>query len=493
MNQTVSHNDPAPAQAPPKRRASNAVGAKASARRRVRVAEGIYRDRHGLAATVKVNGVQREMRFPPGTPLKTMRARRDELRPSLRAVPAGERSTLAHDAARYLKQVGGELLSIADRRHHINLWTPCFGDVRTLELPQHTAAINDQLRQWRATRSASACNHRRDALTNLVKTLYGRRAAAEFVDLVRFAAPPPKPRWIDRTHIAEVLAQLTPGSKTVVRLRLMRWTGMPPSQMARLQPEDLRLDEPTPFVVVPRGKGGRLAAIPLVGEGLKVAREFTVAGAYGRWSCQCEQATGTGGPESRASFLHRVSDSPFVRDGASADGIGRGGHPGPVRPHGPRDDYDLRPAAVAETRRYDRAFAARGPGASTTPTADSPGRNGCKCNVDIGRPVTRLTPLRGAPDFSDHQYSEHQVTPSGAAAHLTPRDRHYFHCRVWADAAVPGRHAGTPMRRLALYRYAVDRVTRSRPALSPASRTAIERRHQREKAVLVSSTCTPAP
>ena len=43
-------------------------------RRRVRVAEGIYRDRHGLAATVKVNGVQREIRFPSGTPLKTIRA-----------------------------------------------------------------------------------------------------------------------------------------------------------------------------------------------------------------------------------------------------------------------------------------------------------------------------------------------------------------------------------------------------------------------------------
>ena len=59
----------------PARHASNA-GAKPAkpARRRVRVAEGIYRDRHGLAATVKVNGVQRELRFPPGTPLKTIRA-----------------------------------------------------------------------------------------------------------------------------------------------------------------------------------------------------------------------------------------------------------------------------------------------------------------------------------------------------------------------------------------------------------------------------------
>ena len=285
MNQTVSRNDPAPEAPRPKRRVTKAVGAKPPARRRVRVAEGVYRDRHGLAATVKVNGVQREIRFPAGTPLKTIRARRDEVRASLRAVPAGERNTLAHDAARYLKQIGGELVSIADRRHHIDLWSARFGHIRTLELPQHTAALNDQLRQWRETRSASACNHRRDALTNLVKTLYGRRAAAEFVDLVRFAPPPPRPRWLERDHIADVLAHLTPGSRTAVRLRLMHWTGMRPSQMARLQPDDFRLDEPTPFVVVPRGKGGRLAAIPLVGEGLKAAREFTAARAYGRWSC----------------------------------------------------------------------------------------------------------------------------------------------------------------------------------------------------------------
>ena len=254
-------------------------------RDRVRVAQGVYKDRWGLAATVKVNGLQRELRFPPGTPLKTVRARRDELRASLRSLAPGERHTLAHDAERYLQHVSGELVSMADRRHHIGLWVQRFGQLRTLELAQHVAVLNDQLHQWRETLSASACNHRRNALTNLVKVLYGRRAAAELIDLVRFAQPPPKPRWVERSHIAEVLAQLTPGSKTVVRLRLMHWTGMRPSQMGRLQPDDFRLDGSTPFVVVPRGKGGRLAAIPLVGQGLDAAREFMAAGAYGKWSC----------------------------------------------------------------------------------------------------------------------------------------------------------------------------------------------------------------
>ena len=61
---------------PRRKQATKNGGSPTPSRRRVRVAEGIYKDRHGLAATVKVNGVQREIRFPPGTPLKTIRARR---------------------------------------------------------------------------------------------------------------------------------------------------------------------------------------------------------------------------------------------------------------------------------------------------------------------------------------------------------------------------------------------------------------------------------
>ena len=254
------------------------------ARRRVRVAEGIYKDRHGLAATVKVNGIQRELRFPPGTPLKTIRAQRDELRASLRTLPAGERHTLAHDAGRYLDQVQHTLVSFADRRRDLQAWLPRFGHLRTLALPSHLAVLNAQMHDWRETLSAMSCNHRRHALTNLVRVLYGRRAAVELIDLVRFAPPPPRPRWIDRRHIAEVLGHLTPGSMTRVRLELMHWTGMRPSQMGRLRVDDFRLDAPIPYVAVPRGKGGRIAAVPLVPEGVAAARAFLEAGALGPWS-----------------------------------------------------------------------------------------------------------------------------------------------------------------------------------------------------------------
>ena len=63
MNPTVSESRAG-------RTAPKPAGPKPPPRRRVRVAEGIYKDRHGLAATVKVNGIQREVRFPRGTPLR---------------------------------------------------------------------------------------------------------------------------------------------------------------------------------------------------------------------------------------------------------------------------------------------------------------------------------------------------------------------------------------------------------------------------------------
>ncbi len=283
MNQTVSHDDPAPEAAPPKRRAQKTSAAKPPARRRVRVAEGVYRDRHGLAATVKVNGVQREIRFPPGTPLKTIRARRDELRASLRTLPEGERHSLSHDAGRYLDQVRSTLIAFHDRERELRAWLPRFGHLRTLALAAHLPALNAQLHEWRDTFAASTCNHRRHALTNLVRVLYGRRASFDLLDLVRFAPPPPKPRWVDRRHIAAVLAQLEPGSVTRVRLELMHWTGMRPSQMGRLGADDFRLDERIPYVAVPRGKGGRLAAVPLVPEGVAAARAFLDAEAFGPW------------------------------------------------------------------------------------------------------------------------------------------------------------------------------------------------------------------
>ena len=120
-------------------------------RRRTRVAEGVYKDRYGLAATVKVHGVQREIRFPP-----RHSAQDESARGAINCARAcarcrtGRRHTLAHDADRYLDQVKNTLrVSLRDRRRDLAVWLPRFGHLRTLALPSHLADLNAQLHEWR--------------------------------------------------------------------------------------------------------------------------------------------------------------------------------------------------------------------------------------------------------------------------------------------------------------------------------------------------------
>ena len=110
------------------------------------------------------------------------------------------------------------------------MWIEKFGHIRTLSLEQHVNELNGQLHEWRKELSGATCNHRRDALMNLVRVLYGKRAASGLSDLMTFQKEPAKPRWLDRALIAEVLTHLEPGSKLRIRLELMHWTGMRPSQ-----------------------------------------------------------------------------------------------------------------------------------------------------------------------------------------------------------------------------------------------------------------------
>jgi len=252
-------------------------------RKRVRVSKGVYKDRYGLAATVKVNGMQRERRFPRETSIRAIQAWRDETRSSLRRLPKGAKHTLRHDAERYLDQKASQLISIRDRRRNLYQWMEEFGHIRTLALEQHIGELNAQLYEWRKKLSGATCNHRRDALMNVVRVLYGSRAASGLSDLVTFPKARPKPRGLDRAHIADVIRKVEPGSKLRARLELLQWTGMRPSQMGRLTPEDFKLDAEIPHVIVARGKDGTTAAVPLLEEGIAAAHAFIAIGAFGEW------------------------------------------------------------------------------------------------------------------------------------------------------------------------------------------------------------------
>ena len=252
-------------------------------RKRARVSEGVYKDRYGLAATVKVNGIQREQRFPRETGMRTIQAWRTQTRASLQNLPKGAKHTLAHDAKRYLDQKEGQLASIRDRRRNLRTWFEKFGHIRTLTLEHHVNQLNGQLHQWRKTLAGATCNHRRDALMNLVRVLYGARAASGLSELKTFKKEPAKLRSLNRAVIAQVLTHLEPGSMVRVRLELMHWTGMRPAQVRRLSRANFRLDAKVPNVIVGEAKDGNAASVPLEEDGITAALDFINADAFGEW------------------------------------------------------------------------------------------------------------------------------------------------------------------------------------------------------------------
>jgi integrase len=243
---------------------------------RRRLVTGIYRDTHGLAAVVAVGGRQLEKRFPVGTPLREMQDWRERTRVDALDDPRPERGTFAADVRRYTKLAKSLIVSWSDRARDLQSWVDALGadtDRRRVTM----AEINAVLRGWRTTLAASTVNHRRDALSSLYKTLDGDGLPRS---VVRFREPPDAPRHVPLDRIDACLALCS--GVTKIRLTLLRWTGMRPSQMARLTVESFRPDR----VIVPAGKGGRVIVAPLVCDDAKRAAAAFVAckAAFGKWS-----------------------------------------------------------------------------------------------------------------------------------------------------------------------------------------------------------------
>jgi hypothetical protein len=204
--------------------------------KRVRIAEGVYRDACGIAATVKVgsgkNALQREIRFDVGTPLRAIQAKRDEVRVELRKLrPAHARGTLAADVVAYLKDKRARLAHPRDREHELATWLPRFGHRQRRSLS--VRELQAQLDEWHATLAASTCNHRHTALSNLFNVLDGRNAYNPLREIPKFRPPEPVTRALDYdTQIRPVLKVMQP-SATKARCTIMAFCGCRPSQIKR--------------------------------------------------------------------------------------------------------------------------------------------------------------------------------------------------------------------------------------------------------------------
>jgi integrase len=220
------------------------------AKRRTRIGEGIYRDKYGLAACVKVGNVQRERRFPFDAPDEEIKHWQAQVRAQLwedqRHEPApipGEatpRGTLAADIAKYAKLIVGRP-SYASERAHLRAWEPLYGTKRRAFLrPEDVASA---VAQWTAAGAApQTVIHRCRVLRQLYHALDGPTARTPVDHVARPSKPKPRPVTVPIEIIASALQKLERADPVyAARFRVLATTGQRPSQLMRTTPTDVSL------------------------------------------------------------------------------------------------------------------------------------------------------------------------------------------------------------------------------------------------------------
>src|SRR5262249_7170764 len=124
---------------------------------------------------------------------------------------------------------------------------------------------------------ASTVNHRRTAILHMFTTLDGKDAPNPVRGIPKFREPDPKPKGYSYAVIRKVLAAVR-GTKTRARLAVMAYTGLPPAQIMRIEPDHVDWRARKVWVQGRRkGKGTHGRLYPLTPEGVKAFRALDAA------------------------------------------------------------------------------------------------------------------------------------------------------------------------------------------------------------------------
>lgn len=263
--------------------------------KRRRIAKRCYEDDTGRSITYDDprNGKQREIRFPPQTPIVDMRkeaARRIALvSGSGRADTYRGSLAAAVDEWEPLEQT---LSSWRERRAELRAWCRAevngklLGDMRLTAIDSKIARA--VMSQWTAAGVApKTIRNRRWSLQRLYHVLQGDKSATPVDDI----APPAKtktiPIAIEPAHVLDVLAKLIEreragilrDAKTRARFMLRAVTGKRPSEIMRAEPGDVDLERRE--WRVRDGKGGWSEGLYLNDEMIAAWELFIQADAWG--------------------------------------------------------------------------------------------------------------------------------------------------------------------------------------------------------------------
>lgn len=267
----------------------------------------IYEDASGRAVIVQVNGATRELRFSPDIDLEQLRTERDQLRADLRdEYPALARGTLAADAVRYLKLVGGRPGFKADRSH-LRAWLDRLGprpraritrtDVLAAMAAWRTKGVyvgGRGVRKRKAIAGAASektIKERWRVLMHLYHTLDGPKAKTPCDDVTCPTPAASTPVGVNVTivqKVADAFAKRAAGTKIqsaerrdYARYLMVTTTAQRPAQLRRAILEDFHVAEQ--FWIVRGAKGGPTHAIHLNKEMRAAVRRFLSSGALGAY------------------------------------------------------------------------------------------------------------------------------------------------------------------------------------------------------------------
>lgn len=267
---------------------------------------GIYKHGAGYRAVVSQGRDRAKIKrtFPATATLAEMQAWRRDTQAAYRVTrkQRANRGTFEGDAKRYL-QVVSALPTHKDRTRQIQAWVQAFGT------KQRDRITSTDIRYWRdhwlteprakdkPPLAPATVNLRLRALSNLYRVLDGPRAENPVRDVEECREPPPRPRDLDYATIRAILDKLPDKGKTEkgkprptvsltkIRLRILAYTGLPPSQLMRLRAQDLDLQQNT--LSLPgrkKGRGTDAKVVPLLPQARAAFADLDAAKAWGRFS-----------------------------------------------------------------------------------------------------------------------------------------------------------------------------------------------------------------
>lgn len=259
-----------------------------------------------LQAFVKVHGRFYSETFPHGTAYRVLQDWRETKRVAVRtgiSIPLVEDDapTLADDATTYL-QLKASMPSFADRAYQIHWWRRRLGRFPRSAIT--ALMIRAQLETLIADgRSAGTANRYRTALMDLWTTLDGKSARNPVRDVPKYPEGEGEIRALSHALIYRILAMLHRHTrrpqeakgrgqryhspKTLIRLRVMAWTGWPQTQIEQIKPEHLQLKKARAYVTPRRkGKGAAGRWLPLLPPAVTALTLFDAENCYGTFDAK---------------------------------------------------------------------------------------------------------------------------------------------------------------------------------------------------------------